>query len=88
MSNVLFWQRYFYKVHQFTLDQARREALLKRSDKKPDDPSANRDSWGDDSKLGMVHFLCKVYYYVSTHVGDVEDFEKVDSCTAERKESE
>lgn len=31
MSTATFWSRYFYKVHQFQLDIARRSALLKRS---------------------------------------------------------
>jgi hypothetical protein len=29
---VDFWQRYFYKLHQLEVDQARKEALLKRAD--------------------------------------------------------
>uniref|UniRef100_A0A914W3H3 BSD domain-containing protein n=1 Tax=Plectus sambesii TaxID=2011161 RepID=A0A914W3H3_9BILA len=42
MTNALFWQRYFYKVHQFQLDEARRRALINRAT-----DLTVKTSWGD-----------------------------------------
>ena len=32
VSHQEFWQRYFYKVHQLELDEARKQALMRRAD--------------------------------------------------------
>ena len=33
MSHQDFWRRYFYKVHQLELDEARKQALMKRAER-------------------------------------------------------
>ena len=45
VSHVDFWRRYFYKLHQIDVDQARKEALMKRAD------NSRTDSLSWDGKL-------------------------------------
>lgn len=51
MSHVDFWQRYFYKVHQVQIDQARKEALMMRAEQsRTDDPINWDDDWSGDEE--------------------------------------
>ncbi|KAK7485326.1 hypothetical protein BaRGS_00023425, partial [Batillaria attramentaria] len=51
VSHVDFWRRYFYKLHQIKLDQARKEALMKRAEKsKSDDSLAWEDDWSGEEE--------------------------------------
>ena len=43
VSHIDFWQRYFYKLHQLDVDQARKEALMKRADISKADDSISWD---------------------------------------------
>ncbi|KAL8603544.1 hypothetical protein ACOMHN_052773 [Nucella lapillus] len=45
VSHVDFWRRYFYKLHQMDVEQARKEALMKRADSAGAEDSI---SWDDD----------------------------------------
>ncbi|XP_076440881.1 uncharacterized protein LOC143280173 [Babylonia areolata] len=45
VSHVDFWRRYFYKLHQLDVEQARKEALMKRADSVGAEDSI---SWDDD----------------------------------------
>lgn len=41
VSHADFWHRYFYKIHQIKLDQARKEALMKRAESSSGDDGLN-----------------------------------------------
>ncbi|KAK7101120.1 BSD domain-containing protein 1-like isoform X2 [Littorina saxatilis] len=45
VSHVDFWRRYFYRLHQLDVDQARKEALMRRAERSRTDDSL---SWDDD----------------------------------------
>lgn len=48
VSNVVFWQRYFYRKHLFDLDEARRDALLRRTEGEVEKERLEmKTSWGD-----------------------------------------
>ena len=51
VSHVDFWRRYFYKLHQIDVDQARKEALMRRAEVSRADDSISWDGkilfcWG------------------------------------------
>ena len=56
MSNAEFWQHYFYKMHQFDLDEARRAALIRRSADHHHQAGESKElmemktSWGDSGE--------------------------------------
>ena len=43
VSHVDFWRRYFYKLHQIDVDQARKEALMRRAEVSRADDSISWD---------------------------------------------
>lgn len=52
VSHVEFWRRYFYKLHQIQIDQARKEALMKRAEKSRTDDSL---SWEGKASSADIH---------------------------------
>ncbi|XP_076462657.1 uncharacterized protein LOC143295009 [Babylonia areolata] len=52
VSHVDFWRHYFYKRHQMDLDQARKEALMKRAERSRADSSISwEDDWSGDEAM-------------------------------------
>lgn len=49
VSHADFWARYFYKVHQLELDEARKMALMKRAEQTREESF----SW-DDGKVYLI----------------------------------
>ncbi|XP_064604749.1 BSD domain-containing protein 1-like [Liolophura sinensis] len=50
VSHADFWARYFYKVHQLELDEARKVALMKRAEQTRDESFSWDDDEGSDSE--------------------------------------
>lgn len=73
----MFWQRYFYKIHQFELDEARRQELLNRSTN-----LKVKTNWEEDSD-GMVE-NCLMFILLlldeTEHVIETTN-QSVDDCT-------
>ncbi|ESP00606.1 hypothetical protein LOTGIDRAFT_157887 [Lottia gigantea] len=55
LAHATFWQRYFYKLHQMALDEARKQALIKRAETSGRSNSVN-DDWGsaDEDDIEIV----------------------------------
>ncbi|KAH3831623.1 BSD domain-containing protein 1-A-like isoform X2 [Dreissena polymorpha] len=64
VSHQDFWWRYFYRVHQLKLDEARKQALMKRAEQaqvKEDSINWDEEEWsGDEENAGNKHRETKV----------------------------
>ncbi|KAK6179613.1 hypothetical protein SNE40_011931 [Patella caerulea] len=54
VSHAEFWQRYFYKLHQMALDEARKQALIKRAERSGTDNNSINDDWSGDEDMEIV----------------------------------
>ncbi|XP_050402266.1 BSD domain-containing protein 1 isoform X2 [Patella vulgata] len=54
VSHAEFWQRYFYKLHQMALDEARKQALIKRAERSRTDNNSINDDWSGDEDMEIV----------------------------------
>jgi len=60
VSHQDFWKRYFYKLHQLSMDEARKQALMKRAER----AHVKEDSIGWEEGADQLPVLCSpVSYY-------------------------
>ena len=59
VSHQEFWQRYFYKVHQLELDEARKQALMRRADNAQ--VKEESISWDDGKLLESFNHLVELF---------------------------
>lgn len=64
ISSSAFWERYFYKVHQIELDQAKIESFIQKSSSSPDMVDRKleyyqNDSWSDESDVDELTSVLK-----------------------------